>query len=586
MTLVLVAAVLPRALADPGDGGPLLVGSSGEVADGEDAGVLAQTGSEQAKTDTATQPLAAVNTDTDGGGDGGATPPVQAHSGQEHAQPPTDVAQAQTDQTPDGQAAGVPERDDQAGQVEPRHDDVAACADGCSTQPPDAGDGDPTLAAAGTLRGVGSIYDRVRQALARRQPQAPTQAAPQGQLPETLEEIEAFEVAIDTLMDRQRAVHAEGATRSAQELIDDTVFAKQVFEAMREASRDPALGRAERERLQELAPKIEAVSTWLYEDGLALLDEGTSLGTAEWHIRLVEISQRLRAEDGRAAAPFEDERGIERGHLRQAFAELHQPRSQADAETETPGRREDLTVRVLRASNVLGGERSAYVESTPMNRIASRVEASEGYLDAAEEYQDRESNEYAVLLGQSQEELDRALNEITKLQLEQTEETPESDQRQLEGLTRRFLAAQDRQQRLEGENPMGMVRPDEVAPGQPTANGNQVAVPKPAGFGGNQPEIPNQTVFTAPKRDTTSPGLIPPVVDNTNPPYTATSAQAVGGGRLAAVSTELAPVGFVGVSLAVLLSLLTTVGCTGKCAAALLGPAVLGFRGVPGELQG
>jgi len=67
---------------------------------------------------------------------------------------------------------------------------------------------------------------------------------------------------------------------------------------------------------------------------------------------------------------------------------------------------------------------------------------------------------------------------------------------------------------------------------------------------------------------------------------TVTPAQAVGTGRLAAVSAELAPAGVVGVSLAVILSVLRTLGCRGACPAAVLGPAVPGFQGVPGKLQG
>jgi hypothetical protein len=107
MTLAVVVAVLPRALANPGDGDPSFLGSSGEVTGGEDSGVLTQTEREQAQTDIDTQPP--TNTD-------GATPPLRAQGSEEPAQPPTDVAQAQPDQTPDAQAARVPQRDDQAAQ--------------------------------------------------------------------------------------------------------------------------------------------------------------------------------------------------------------------------------------------------------------------------------------------------------------------------------------------------------------------------------------------------------------------------------------------------------------------------------------
>jgi hypothetical protein len=95
---------------------------------------------------------------------------------------------------------------------------------------------------------------------------------------------------------------------------------------------------------------------------------------------------------------------------------------------------------------------------------------------------------------------------------------------------------------------------------------------------GNQAVLPNQTVLTAPELDTANPGLVPPKVDDTNPPYTATPAQAVSSGRLAAV-TKWAPTG-----LAVALAALLALYCPGTCSLPTLRLALRGFQGVPGQV--
>jgi hypothetical protein len=344
----LVAALVPRVLADPDDGGLLygggsFFGPSGEVTGGEDSGVLTQTGSEQAQTDPDTQPP--TNADGGAGGAGDATLPLQAQSDQEHSQPPPDVAQAQQDQPPDAQAAGVPERDDQAGQGGQR-DAVAGCASGgCSTRPPTAGDGDPTVAAAGTLRGlISDLRARAKKTLGWGEPQE----AP------LLPVLDQAEEVIRSMEDRQRALDAEGGARGTDENIDDSVLTRRAQEWMREALSLPGLGRGESRRLRELSARIAAIDERLVDERLRLLGENDSLGTAEHAIRQVEISQRLRTKEGRT--PSEIERSSEQQDLEKAIAELNRPRSQADMAVEAPGRRADLTARVERAKHVLDGE--------------------------------------------------------------------------------------------------------------------------------------------------------------------------------------------------------------------------------------
>jgi len=223
--------------------------------------------------------------------------------------------------------------------------------------------------------------------------------------------------------------------------------------------------------------------------------------------------------------------------------------------TRTPSEKMDLMERILRDSDQVFPD-----SSSPGAQRDHRRFLNEQLLSLHHDVAPRVTED-AALQGRMTELERRVRERLDRLDQLGSEEDPDADQ-----------------------NPMGMVRPEDVGLGQPTPKGQQVVIPKSAGFGGNQPEIPNQTVFTAPRRDTTSPGLIPPVVDNTNPPYTATSAQAVGGGRLAAVNTEWAPVGYVGGGLAVLLAAMLAVGCKGAPCSTMLRPAFRGFQGVPGQV--
>jgi len=121
-----------------------------------------------------------------------------------------------------------------------------------------------------------------------------------------------------------------------------------------------------------------------------------------------------------------------------------------------------------------------------------------------------------------------------------------------------------------GESAMNAVQPEEVGPRQPTTEGNQAVIPKPAGFGGNQPEIPNQTVFTPPdaatkKLVTENLGHTPPQIDTSIPP------------------TRVTELGYIGGGLAVLLAALLAVGCKGAPCSSMLRPAFRGFQGVPGQ---
>src|SRR4029453_8069791 len=118
--------------------------------------------------------------------------------------------------------------------------------------------------------------------------------------------------------------------------------------------RDPALrARVDAERWQGLGNRVVVLNDRLGGERLGLLGEGAPLSIAEFYIRRVEISQRLRAEQGRE--PFDYERSDEERDLRTAIRELERPQSQADLESEEPGRRADLTAKAERAWRALQG---------------------------------------------------------------------------------------------------------------------------------------------------------------------------------------------------------------------------------------
>jgi len=151
-----------------------------------------------------------------------------------------------------------------------------------------------------------------------------------------------------------------------------------------------------------------------------------------------------------------------------------------------------------------------------------------------------------------------------------------------------------RREGQEGQNQMSMEESEVLAtpptdastpqvPGTPgsealTGKDQQVA----AGTGGFEVLKDEEKVVT----DT--PGLTPPPVNKTNPPYTATPAQKVSTGRFAAVKTALETRGFVGTTLAAALAALLAFGCKGTCSTSVLRPAMRGFQvtPVPGHLQG
>src|SRR5262245_25866144 len=198
VTLVLAAALVPRALADPDEGGSLSLGWGDPVSLGpssEDSGVLTQTKSEQPQTDTNAQPPTAVNTDGgSGSGDSGvvadgATPPNEKNSQDpaplvaEH-DPAHQEAGDQHNATAMGGSGDLAKqptaRQDQANSAEQgqQADANQGCraAGSCSTKA--LGSGASTVAVAGgwSLRGV--LSRAVRRGQPQQEPTQPRDTPP------------------------------------------------------------------------------------------------------------------------------------------------------------------------------------------------------------------------------------------------------------------------------------------------------------------------------------------------------------------------------------------------------------------------
>jgi hypothetical protein len=286
------------------------------------------------------------------------------------------------------------------------------------------------------------------------------------------------------------------------------------------------------------------------------------------------VEEGLRQGQHRLRTQREIAEGEWRMYLLTHYIESLQ-REPSAAPAEQSGQLNELMTRAVEANRQLVIESRASQERTPLNLIAWGLENINNQLNTVLGLQGSPGNEDEVerLINDAHLTLYQALDRIRQLEAQGLQGT------ESEKLAELASRAEEMRRLIEGENPMTMVEaPRSLA--TPPADGRTPQVPGPTGFPSQQDKheelVTGAVGFPVP---TDKDKLI-----TQTPGRNATSAEAVGGGRLTSVNTELAPMSYVGGGLAVLLAAMLAVGCKGAPCSTMLRPAFRGFQGVPGQV--
>jgi hypothetical protein len=585
----------------------------------------------------------------EGGGDtGGGDLPTGGKDPQPSAPPQPSGQEQQAAATDD---AGTPGEQVAAGQDEPdqaRQDELlggaSACADGpCSNEPLEPG---ASIVAAAGGRSARDALVRLaeRLGLGRQQPTSPEESTQPGDPADLDQQIDQLKTRIDFHrydivygrarelrpilgdLDRlQRIAPPEAGTPQAERLAGlrdemEVLQGREPTSSGRSAAGSGA-------NLSELDPHIDSLegrinltrlelargrglTQTLRELGFlqSMALPGTGTPQAE---RLADLRGQLQVLQGQertsfssstpgSSADLTDLNGpidhlkgfidlnrwdLARGRgMTQTLRDLHVLQSMAPPETPQGDRLADLQgqLQVLQ-----GQERTSFSRGTPgssadLSHLDPQIDQLAGGI---------EGNRRQLARGRGMRETLQTLDFLRSMA---PPGTPQGDR--LVELRRevRELGAQSRSVSVENPTMVGGVPPSEAqAPSKAQAG---------AGFGAGQGEgqlavgMPGLRALTdeEKKQLTSTPGLRA-LTDKekerfaSTPGRTVTPPEAVGGGELASVITELASSRAVGGGLAAILAAMLVLGCRGTCSNSMLRPALGGFPGTPGipsHLQG
>jgi hypothetical protein len=413
MTLALVAAVLPRALADTGDSVDVSsIEPSGGIAGGwdaggEDAGELSRTGTDQPQGDTGTQPAAGTTGDGTGGGAGdgaggddlviaAAAPPEGEHGGEEHARTPADVTQGQPGRA-DAQAGGQEDQGEQARQQGEQRDDLTlnACGgDGCTTQPPNPGN--PIAAA---INGGERQEESGGQQEPERQREPGEEAAPQEAQWDVQRSLEPAEVLdliqrdLDTVVRHRQQLEAQGATQTPDELLADRALLGRAYNATLYLTPRVAGTPEAEQRLAELTQQVEELRATLTAEAeaqVARLEAAptrrgsqpgvapTTVGELHWDISMLEQELDRRALQGLwPSSAAEQQQEAERvEQIREGIQQLPQGTPEEAVAT--------LTGRLAAVEQRLAGEPATPYQLTRLDGLEARIRFIEAGAQGAE----------------------------------------------------------------------------------------------------------------------------------------------------------------------------------------------------------